>query len=175
MKIKALEFKPFIKEDKVLEAVQALADRISADYRDMTPVFLPVLNGSFMFASDLIKRVSIPSRVSFVKVSSYSGINSTGQLKTLLGIDESLFNQNILIVEDIVDTGLTLQKIVDELKSLGTKSVEVVTLLRKAPAREKNIHAKYIGFEINDEFVLGYGLDFDGLGRNYRDIYKAVR
>ncbi len=175
MKIKDLEFEEFISESKVLESVQSLAERISNDYKDLGPVFLPVLNGSFMFAADLIKRVNIQSRVSFVKVSSYQGTNSTGQLKTLVGLDESLFNQHIIIVEDIVDTGFTLEKIIGELKSLGTKSVEVVTLLRKTPAREKNIFVKYIGFDINDEFVLGYGLDYDGLGRNYKDIYKAAR
>jgi hypoxanthine phosphoribosyltransferase len=175
MKIKDLEFEEFISESKVLGSVQSLADRISNDYKDLGPVFLPVLNGSFMFAADLIKRVNIQSRVSFVKVSSYQGTNSSGQLKTLVGLDESLFNQHILIVEDIVDTGFTLEKIVGELKSLGTKSVEVVTLLRKTPAREKNIYVKYVGFDINDEFVLGYGLDYDGLGRNYKDIYKAAR
>jgi hypoxanthine phosphoribosyltransferase len=174
MKIKNLEFHHFITEDQVLQKVQSLADTINKDYSDKMPVFLPVLNGSFMFASDLIKRISIPSKVSFVKVSSYSGINSTGQLKTLIGLDESLFNQNILIVEDIVDTGLTLQKIVDELKGLGTQSVQVVSLLRKKPAREKNIFVKYVGFDIDDEFVLGYGLDYDGLGRNFRDIYKTT-
>jgi hypoxanthine phosphoribosyltransferase len=175
MKIKDLEFNEFISESRVLESVQTLAETISNDYESLSPVFLPVLNGSFMFASDLIKRVTIPSRVSFVKVSSYEGTNSSGQLKTLVGIDESLFNQNIIIVEDIVDTGFTLEKIMAELKSLGTKSVEVVTLLRKTPAREKNIHVKYVGFDIHDEFVLGYGLDYDGLGRNYKDIYKAAR
>jgi hypoxanthine phosphoribosyltransferase len=106
-------------------------------------------------------------------VSSYAGTTSTGQLKTLIGLEESLFNQDILIVEDIVDTGLTLQKIVDELKSLGTRSVEVVALLRKTPAREKGIPVKYVGFEIENEFVVGYGLDYDGLGRNLKDIYKT--
>jgi hypoxanthine phosphoribosyltransferase len=174
MKIKELEFNEFISESKVLESVQTLAEKISRDYESLTPVFLPVLNGSFMFAADLIKRVTIPSRVSFVKVSSYQGTASSGQLKTLVGLDESLFNQNILIVEDIVDTGFTLEKLMAELKSLGVKSVEVVTLLRKAPAREKNVHVKYVGFDINDEFVLGYGLDYDGLGRNFKDIYKAA-
>jgi hypoxanthine phosphoribosyltransferase len=175
MKIKDLEFNEFINESKVLNSVQSLAESISNDYKDLSPVFLPVLNGSFMFAADLIKRVTIQSRVSFVKVSSYQGTNSSGQLKTLVGLDESLFNQHILIVEDIVDTGFTLEKIVGELKALGTKSVEVVTLLRKAPAREKNIYVKYVGFDIDDEFVLGYGLDYDGLGRNFKDIYKAAR
>lgn len=175
MKIKNLEFQQFFSEEAVHLQVQSLADQISKDYDTLTPVFLPVLNGSFMFAADLIKRISIPCRVSFVKVSSYSGTNSTGQLKTLVGLDESLFNQNIIIVEDIVDTGFTLQKISDELVALGTKSVEVVTLLRKKPAREKLINVKYVGFDIEDEFVLGYGLDYDGLGRNSKNILKAIQ
>jgi hypoxanthine phosphoribosyltransferase len=175
MKIKGLEFVEFINEAETLRKVQSLAAQINTDYAEKSPVFLPVLNGSFIFAADLIKNITIPCRVSFVKVSSYSGTASTGQLKNLIGIDESLFNQDIIIVEDIVDTGLTLQKIVDELRALGTKSVEVVTLLRKRIAREKNIHPKYIGFEIDDEFVLGYGLDYDGLGRNLKDIRKAIR
>jgi hypoxanthine phosphoribosyltransferase len=174
MKVNGLEFYEFINEEKALRQVQSLAIEISEDYKNTTPVFLPVLNGSFMFASDLIKRITIPCRISFVKVSSYSGTNSTGQLKTLVGLDESLFNQDVVIVEDIVDTGFTLQKIVDELKTLGTRSVEVVTLLRKKPARDKGIQVKYIGFDIDNEFVLGYGLDYDGLGRNFKEIYKAA-
>jgi hypoxanthine phosphoribosyltransferase len=173
MKIKDLEFHEFISSETARHKVQSLAAEISKDYYDKTPVFLPVLNGSFMFASDLIKEITIPCRVSFVKVSSYQGTNSTGQLKSLIGLDESLFNQNILIVEDIVDTGFTLQKIVDELKTLGIKSVEVITLLRKKPARDKGLEVKYVGFEIDNEFVLGYGLDYDGLGRNFKEIYKA--
>ena len=95
-------------------------------------------------------------------------------MKTLIGLEESLFNQHIIIIEDIVDTGLTLQKIVEELKGLGAKSVEVVALLRKQPAREKMIEVKYVGFEIENEFVVGYGLDYDGLGRNLEDIYESV-
>src|SRR5688572_4363797 len=175
MKVKDLQFVEFIHENDIRKKVQSLADAINTSYADQSPVFLPVLNGSFMFAADLIKNISIPCRVSFVKVSSYSGTASSGQLKSLIGLDESLFNQNILIVEDIVDTGFTLQRIIDELKNLGTKSVEVVTLLRKKTAREKNILVKYVGFDIEDEFVLGYGLDYDGLGRNLKEIYKAVR
>jgi hypoxanthine phosphoribosyltransferase len=174
MKIKNLEFETFIAESTVKERIQRLAEQINASYQDKTPVFLPVLNGSFIFAADLLKEISIPCRVSFVKVSSYSGMASSGQLKSLIGLDESLFNQDILIIEDIVDTGFTLQKIVDELKTLGTKSVEVAALLRKKPAREKGLQVKYVGFDIEDEFVLGYGLDYDGLGRNYKDIFKAV-
>ncbi len=174
MKIKELEFEKFISEADVQKKVKALARQINADYKDKTPVFLPILNGSFMFASDLVKEVSIPCRVSFVKVSSYQGTQTTGQLKTLIGLEESSFNQDMIIIEDIVDTGLTLQKIVEELRSLGTKSVEVVSLLRKKPAREKNMETKYVGFEIEEEFVVGYGLDYDGLGRNLKDIYKSA-
>lgn len=173
MKIKDLSFQQFINKSKIQQRVRSLADQLNADYGDKTPLFLPILNGSFIFASDLIKQMEMPCKVSFVKVSSYAGTASTGQLKTLIGLEESLFNQDILIVEDIVDTGLTLQKIVDELKSLGTRSVEVVSLLRKTPAREKGISVKYVGFEIENEFVVGYGLDYDGLGRNLKDIYKT--
>jgi hypoxanthine phosphoribosyltransferase len=174
MKIKNLEFQEFITGQQAKEKVQSLAKQISEDYHDKVPVFLPVLNGSFMFASDLIKEISIPCRVSFVKVSSYVGTNSSGQLKTLIGLEESLFGQNIIIVEDIVDTGFTLVKIMDELQKLGIKSVEVVSLLRKKAAREKGLAVKYVGFEIEEEFVLGYGLDYDGLGRNVMGIHKAV-
>src|SRR5690242_11173257 len=173
MQIKDLAFKQFINKSKIQQATRTLADQINADYAEKTPIFLPILNGSFMFAADLIKNIEIDCKVSFVKISSYAGTASSGQLKTLIGLEESLFNQHIIIVEDIIDTGLTLQKIVEELKSLGTKSVEVVALLRKQPAREKMIDVKYVGFEIENEFVLGYGLDYDGLGRNLKDVYQA--
>ena len=174
MKIKDLSFKKFIARVKVQQKVALLAEQINEDYADKAPIFLPILNGSFMFASDLIKQIKAPSKISFVKVSSYAGTTSSGQLKTLIGLEESLFNQHIVIIEDIVDTGLTLQKIVEELKGLGAKSVEVVALLRKQPAREKMIEVKYVGFEIDNEFVVGYGLDYDGLGRNLEDIYQSI-
>jgi len=174
MKIKELEFKKFILSAKIEEKTAELASRINSDYKNLTPVFLPILNGSFMFAADLIKGIKIQCKISFVKTSSYSGISSTGQLKTLIGHDESLFNQDIIIVEDIVDSGLTLEKIMEELRGLGAKSVEAVSLLRKSDAREKNIDVKYVGFDLDSEFVVGYGLDYDGFGRNYKDIYKLV-
>ena len=173
MKIKDLEFEMLIPEQEIKQKISVLAEGVNIDYADKTPVFLPILNGSFMFSADLLKAISIPCRISFVKISSYSGTSSTGQIKTLIGLEESLFNQDIIIVEDIVDTGLTLQKLIEELKSLGTKSVEVISLLRKRPAREKEIPVKYVGFEIENEFVVGYGLDYDGLGRNLVDIYKT--
>ena len=174
MKIKDLEFKKIIPAAQIEKKVLAIAAQINKDYEGKTPVFLPVLNGSFMFASDLLKAVTIYCKVSFVKISSYAGTASTGQLKTLIGHDESLFGLDIIIVEDIVDSGLTLEKLMEDLKSRGAKSVEAIALLRKKIAREKNIIVKYVGFELEDEFVLGYGLDYDGLGRNLKDIYKQV-
>ena len=174
MKVKDLEFREFITATSIERKVKELAGKLNEDYKDKTPLLLPILNGSFIFAAELAKQIDVPCRISFVKVSSYTGVQSTGQLKTLIGLEESLFNQHIVIVEDIVDTGLTLQKIVEELRALGTKSVEVVALLRKKPAREKQIDVKYVGFEIEEEFVLGYGLDYDGLGRNTKQIFKLV-
>ena len=174
MKIKDLEFEKSITSKQIMTRVQELAKQVNSDYKDKTPVILPVLNGSFMFASDLLKEINFQCRISFVKISSYSGTSSTGQLKTLIGHEESLFNQDILIVEDIVDSGLTLQKIMDELRGLGAKSVEAIALLRKKDAREKKIDVKYVGFDLESEFVVGYGLDYDGLGRNSKDIYKAI-
>ncbi|HEY9048222.1 MAG TPA: hypoxanthine phosphoribosyltransferase [Ohtaekwangia sp.] len=175
MQIKDLQFKQFINKSKIQDKIRTLAEQINADYKDKQPVFLPILNGSFIFAADLIKQIEVPCKVSFVKVSSYGGaVSSSGQLKTLIGLEASLFNQDVILVEDIVDTGLTLQKIIEELKGLGTKSVEVISLLRKQPARDKMINVKYVGFEIDHEFVVGYGLDYDGLGRNLKEIYRAL-
>ena len=174
MKIKDLEFKKFIASAKIEEKVAELAAQINADYKERSPILLPILNGSFMFAADLMKELRITCRISFVKIASYSGTSSTGQLKTLIGHEESLFNQDILIIEDIVDTGLTLQSILEDLRGLGAKSVEAISLFRKAPAREKKIDVKYVGFDIDNEFVLGYGLDYDGYGRNFKDIYKQI-
>jgi hypoxanthine phosphoribosyltransferase len=171
MQIKNLKFRKSIPESKIQKQIELLADEINKDYAGKTPIFLPVLNGSFMFASDLIKRITVDCRISFTKISSYTGTVSSGQLKSLIGHDESVFNQDIIIIEDIVDTGLTLQRIMEELKGLGAKSVETVSLLRKKPARDKNIAVKYVGFELEEEFVVGYGLDYDGLGRNLKDLY----
>jgi hypoxanthine phosphoribosyltransferase len=171
MQIKNLTFRKHIPESKIQKRIELLAEEINRDYANKTPIFLPVLNGSFMFASDLIKRITLDCRVSFTKVSSYTGTGSSGQLKSLIGHEESVFNQDIIIVEDIVDTGLTLQRITDELKGLGAKSVETVSLLRKKPARDKNIAVKYVGFELEEDFVVGFGLDYDGLGRNLKDLY----
>lgn len=174
MKINDIEFRKFIGSNKISEKVSLLAKQIDDDYKGKAPLFLPILNGSFMFAADLTRNIKTPCRVSFVKHNSMQGAVSSGQLKTLIGLQESLFNQDLILVEDVMDTGLTLTKVVEELQSLGTKSVEIVTLFRKAKAREQAVQPRYIGFEIEDEFILGYGLDYEGLGRNYPDIYKKV-
>lgn len=174
MKIKDLTFKKFISTDRIEEKIHDLGSQINKDYAGRSPIFLAILNGSFIFASDLIREIKLECRISFVKHSSYQGTASTGQLKTLIGLNESLFNQDIIIIEDIMDTGLTLSKVVEELRELGTRSAEIITLVRKAPARAHAVQPKYVGFDIDDEFILGYGLDYEGLGRNLKDIYKKV-
>ncbi len=173
MTIHDLTFEEFISKEAIQEKIAALAQQITVDYKDRIPTFLPILNGSFMFAADLVKEIDLQCRISFVKIASYQGTQSTGKVKTLIGHEESLFNQDIIIIEDIVDTGLSLQQTIDELRELGTKSVEAVSLFRKKEAREKNIDVKYVGFDIENEFVVGYGLDYDGLGRNLNAIYKV--
>ncbi len=172
MKLHDLEFELFIPAAGIHEKIQQLAAQIQQDYNGKTPLFLPILNGSFVFAADLIRHIQLPCRVSFVKHSSYHGTVSSGKLKTLIGLSESLFNQNIIIVEDIMDTGITLSKVVEELRSLGTRSVEIVTLIRKQAARKHAVQPRYVGFDIQDEFVVGYGLDYEGFGRNLPDIYR---
>jgi len=174
MKIKDLEFKKFISASKVHEKVKELGDLLNKDYKGKSPLLLPILNGSFIFAADLVRELKFECRVSFVKHASYEGTQSTGQLKTLIGLNESVFGQDLIIVEDIMDTGLTLSKVVEELSSLGTRSVEIVTLIRKASARQQIIQPRYVGFDIENEFVLGYGLDYEGFGRNLKDIYQAA-
>lgn len=174
MKIKDLEFKKFITAPKINEKVKELGALISEDYKGKKPLLLPILNGSFIFAADLVREIRVECRVSFVKHASYQGTQSSGQLNTLIGLNESLFGQDIIIIEDIMDTGLTLSKVVQEFSTLGVKSAEVVTLVRKTQARDHAVQPKYVGFDIDTEFVLGYGLDYDGYGRNLKDIYKAI-
>lgn len=174
MKIKDLEFKKFISAAKIEEKVKELAVRINEDYKGKKPLLLPILNGSFIFAADLARELKVECRISFVKHSSYQGTQSSGQLNTLIGLNESLFGQDIILIEDIMDTGLTLSKVVEEFGTLGTRSLEIITLIRKTPARTHAVQPKYVGFDIDDEFVLGYGLDYDGYGRNLKDLYKTA-
>lgn len=175
MKLKDLTFKKYIKEATILEKIAELAGQINKDYKGKDPIFLPILNGSFLFAADLMREIKIPCRISFVKIASYEGTSSTGTLKTLIGIQESIFNKDLIIIEDIIDTGTTIDQVVIEMKERGARTVEVASLLRKEKAREKDITPKYLGFDISNAFVVGYGLDYDGYGRNLRDIYQVAQ
>jgi hypoxanthine phosphoribosyltransferase len=173
MKLNNLTFKKYLTASRIKGTVKKIAAKIDKDYQMKTPLLLPVLNGSFIFAADLMKQLKVPCKVSFVKHASYEGTTG-GQLKTLIGLNESIFGQDVLVIEDIIDTGATLLKVTEDLKSLGAKSVELVVLLRKVKSKKSLLKPKYIGFEIADDFVIGYGLDHNGLGRNFPDVYRLI-
>ena len=172
MIIKDKEFVKYISAQDLTGRITELASAINTDYEDKRPLFIAILNGSFMFAADLLKEVDVACEISFVKVASYEEMESSGNVKQLIELNEPIFNKDVIIIEDIVDTGRTISKILDEFLSLGANSVEVITLLQKPNSNELGDKIKYIGFDIPDAFVLGYGLDYDGLGRNLKDIYQ---
>ena len=172
MKIKDKSFKVLIKDEEIQEKVVSIARKINRDYKDKSPLFIGVLNGSFMFVADLMKHVKIESRVSFIKLSSYSDMSSSGEIKELIGLNENVFKRNVVILEDIIDSGLTMSSVIESLKDRGAASVEIATMLLKPNSLQVELDIKYTGFEISDDFVVGYGLDYDGLGRNYKDIYQ---
>lgn len=173
MKLNGLTFKKYLTSSRIKGQVKRLALKIKKDYQKKSPLIVPVLNGSFIFAADLMRHINVPCRVSFVKHASYEG-TSNGSLKTLIGLTESVYGQDIILLEDIMDTGATLSKVEAELKNLGAKTVEIAVLFRKAKAKKHLVQPKYIGFEISDPFVIGYGLDYEGFGRNYSDVYQLV-
>ncbi len=172
MKIKDKEFQIFIDKKAIKKRIKEVAAVINEDYKGKTPLFLAILNGSFMFASDLMKQVRLDSEITFIKVSSYKATQSTGKIKELLGLQENIFKRDIIILEDIVDSGQTMTHITEALKTLGPSSIEIGTLLFKPEALVTDLHIKYIGFEIPNNFVVGFGLDYDGYGRNLKDIYR---
>lgn len=174
IQLKHLVFEQFLKEAVLLKRVKELANAINHDYQGKNPIFLAVLNGSFMFMSDICKEVTVDVTVSFIKIASYSGVKSEGKVRDLIGLEESLQGRDVLIVEDIVDTGTSMSHLLETINAENPKSVEVVSLLTKPEALKKPIDIKYVGFEIPDLFVVGYGLDFEGLGRNLRDLYQIV-
>jgi hypoxanthine phosphoribosyltransferase len=169
--IKDKQFKPFITAKQIDEAVKKVAERINSDLKDESPVFLVVLNGSFMFASDLLKEVSIPCEITFIKVASYHGTSSSGSVSELIGLTEDLSGRTVVIVEDIVDTGVTLEKLVAILTRKNVKQIKVAAALLKPESYKKEFKVDYVGLEIGNDFVVGYGLDYDGLGRNLKEIY----
>ncbi len=171
MKILDLEFKPYIDRSEILLQVRKISESINRDYKDKDPLFLSILNGSFIFAADLMREINIPSQISFIKLSSYSQVASTGKVKKLIGLNEIVFNRNLIIIEDIIDSGLTLQHVRAALEDLGSASVEIATLFLKPESFHKGFDIKYVGFSIPNNFIVGYGLDYEGYGRNLPDVY----
>ncbi len=173
--IKDKQFSISITEAEIQAAVARVADRINEDMKDMNPLFISVLNGAFMFTSDLMKRVHIPCEITFVKLASYEGLTTTGVVKEMIGLGENVVGRNVVVVEDIVDTGITMQKILATLKAKGVASIKVCTLLQKPEALQcKDVVTDYVAIEIPNDFIVGYGLDYDGYGRNLKEIYTVV-
>ncbi len=166
-----LKFVPFISDKEIEQAVSRLAMEIDGNYRDLNPMLLVVLNGAFVFAADLARKISIPLQLDFIRISSYAGTASSGQVKEHFLWQSSLKNQHVIIIEDIVDTGHTLHHLLDKIKAENPASIEVACLLKKPEAYQYSTVLKYVGISIPNEFVVGYGLDYDGLGRDLDAIY----
>jgi hypoxanthine phosphoribosyltransferase len=165
-------FEPYLKEVEIQEKITALATQLNQDYVGKRPLFLSVLNGSFLFTADLFKQITIEAEVSFIKLASYKGTSSTGNVITAIGLDINVKDRHIVILEDIIDTGKTLHHYLPQLESMQPTSVKIAVLLNKKEALQFPVHIDYHCFEIPNKFVVGYGLDYDGLGRNSRDIYQ---
>lgn len=167
-------FKPYLSEEQLAERISELAKTITADYKDKNPMFIGILNGSFMFASDLFKQIDTPASISFIKLASYKGTSSTGTVITAIGLEENLHGKDIILVEDIVDTGKTMTEFIPTLLQQNPASVRICTLLQKPDALKFPLEVHYVGFSIPNKFVVGYGLDYDGLGRNYPAVYQLA-
>jgi len=174
VRVKDKSFALSIPSTQIQKVVVDMARRLSNDYIGRDPIFMVVLNGAFMFAADLLRHIDIPCQVSFVKLSSYQGTDSTGKVRRLLGIDEILHGRDVIIVEDIIDTGLSMEFLLEEVQRLNPASVAMATLLFKPAAFMRSYPIEYIGIEIPNQFIVGYGLDYDGFGRNLSDIYTVV-
>ncbi|MBI9066378.1 MAG: hypoxanthine phosphoribosyltransferase [Salinivirgaceae bacterium] len=167
-------FRVSIPEEKILKSIEQMAQKMNEDFKGKDVIFLGILNGCFLFASDLFKCIDLECQITFLKLASYQGTSSTGNVKRLIGINEDIENKTVVILEDIIDTGNTLESILKQLKGYEPAEIKVATLLYKPDAYVKDIKIDYIGIEIPDEFILGYGLDYDGYGRNLRDIYTII-
>ena len=168
-------FREMITEKVIVERINELAILVNKDLSGKDVVFLGILNGAFLFAADLFRLIDFPSRISFVKLASYEGTSSSGFIKELIGWNEDIKNKTIVVIEDIVDTGNTLERIVDELVIRKASEIKIATLLYKPDAYTRNIPLDYVGFEIPNDFVVGYGLDYDGFGRNLPSVYTLVK
>ena len=165
-------FEPYLKEAAIQEKITELAGQLNQDYAGKRPLFLSVLNGAFLFTADLFKQITIEAEVSFIKLASYKGTSSTGNVITAIGLDINVKNRHIIILEDIIDTGKTLHHYLPQLESMQPASVKIAVLLNKKEALQYPVQVDYTCFDIPNKFVVGYGLDYDGLGRNSRDIYQ---
>jgi hypoxanthine phosphoribosyltransferase len=165
-------FTPYISKENIQQKVEELAMALNRDYSDKKPIFIAVLNGAFMFAADLFKSLNIDAEISFIKLASYKGMKSSGQVITAIGLDIELYDRHVVILEDIVDTGKTLHEFLPQLMHQQPASLKIVALLHKPAATVFPLKVDYKGFEIPDKFVVGYGLDYNGLGRNTAAIYQ---
>ena len=170
--VKDKDFELYISEQEINQIVCQLAKNISEDLKEENPLILAVLNGSFIFVADLVRNLEFDAEISFVKMSSYSGVSSTGTVKQLIGLNESLENRTVLVVEDIIDSGLSMGMLLEELKKYNPKDVKVCTFLFKPNMFKGSYEVHYVGKSISDEFIVGYGLDYDGMGRKYGEIYQ---
>lgn len=167
-------FVPYLTELELQKEIKRMADEINRDYEGKKPLFIAILNGSFMFASDLFKEITIPSEISFIKLASYKGTKSTGSVITAIGLEAEIYDRDVIVVEDIIDTGKTLSEFLPQLLHQQAKSLKVCTLLHKKEATKFPIDINYLGFVIPDLFVVGYGLDYNGYGRNLKEIYQLA-
>jgi adenylate kinase len=165
-------FKPYLSEEEILSAVQKMADEVARDYKDEVPIFVGVLNGSFMFVADFLKAYHYPCEVSFVKLSSYQGLTSTGIVETLLDVSEDIEGRSVIILEDIIDTGRTLQQLVNLFSNTNVKEFKIASLFYKSEIYNGEYTIDYVGLEIPNRFIVGYGLDYNELGRNLREVYQ---
>ena len=172
--IKGKTFKTFITEAEIKQRVKAVAERMNRDMAGKNPLLLAGLNGSFMFAADLMRDITIPCEISFVKLASYQGTTSTGEIKEVIGLNEDIAGRTVIIVEDIVDTGLTMKRMIETLGTRNPAAIYTCTLLLKPEKLRIPLDIAYTAIEIPNEFILGYGLDYDQQGRNLRDIYTLV-
>ena len=168
------KFQPYIKAETIKEQIGKLAAQINEDYAGKKPLFIAILNGSFMFASDLFKELTIEAEICFIKLASYKGTKSTGNVITSIGLDEPLKDRHVVIIEDIVDTGKTLHEFLPQLINQQPSSLKIAALLHKPEALAYPITVDYLGFNVPNKFLLGFGLDYDGLGRNLKEIYQLV-